>query len=35
LLAAAAVLAIPEVNGGLTAEAERFAARAKPRRKRQ
>ncbi len=29
LLAAAAVLAIPEANGGLTAEAERFAARAK------
>jgi general secretion pathway protein H len=29
LLAAAAVLAIPESNGGLTAEAERFAARAK------
>ena len=29
LLAAAAVLAIPEANGGLTAEAERFGARAK------
>ncbi len=29
LLAAAVVLAIPEANGGLTAEAERFAARAK------
>jgi general secretion pathway protein H len=29
LLAAAAVLAIPDGNGGLTAETERFAARAK------
>jgi general secretion pathway protein H len=29
LLAAAAVLAMPEGNGGLSAEAERFAARAK------
>lgn len=29
LLAAAAVLAIPEAGGGLRAEAERFAARAK------
>ena len=29
LLAAAAMLAIPDSNGGLTAEAERFAARAK------
>lgn len=29
LLAAAAVLAVPEASGGLAAEAERFAARAK------
>jgi general secretion pathway protein H len=29
LLAAAAMLALPQANGGLTAEAERFAARAK------